>query len=89
MNVKSKAHIPIFGLTTVHRSLKANFAHNMNIFYKNLLFFQFLMFLLTLVFILLTILFTQELQGVKTTLPYLFATSVYYLTTGKVSCFSD
>ena len=52
-------------------------------------FFQLLMFLLTLVFILLTILFTQELQGVKTTLPYLLATSVYYLTTGKVSCFSD
>ena len=50
-------------------------------------FFQLLMFLLTLVFILLTILFTQELQGVKTTLPYLLATSVYYLTTGKVSCF--
>lgn len=40
-----------------------------------------LMFLLTLVFILLTILFTQELQGVKTTFPYLLATSVYYLTT--------
>ena len=39
------------------------------------------MFLLTLVFILLTILFTQELQGVKTTLPYLLATSFYYLTT--------
>ena len=39
------------------------------------------MFLLTIVFIVLTIVFTQELQGVKTTLPYLTTTAIYYLTT--------
>jgi len=40
-----------------------------------------LIFFLTVVFIVLTIAFTQEVQGVKTTLPYIASTFAFYLTT--------
>ena len=43
--------------------------------------FQLLIFFLTVVFIVLTIAFTQEVQGVKTTLPYIASTFAFYLTT--------
>lgn len=51
-----------------------------NLFYAVLL-LQMLIFLLTLVFILLTIGFAQEIQGVKTSLPYLASTLAFYLAT--------
>ena len=43
--------------------------------------FQLLIFFLTVVFIVLTVAFTQEVQGVKTTLPYIASTFAFYLTT--------